>query len=75
MTYISKYDTKFVTFLNRKYKKYNVFFTYFDDYILWLYYEKLKCNEKKYYQELEDDIWEYSNWQTGKPKDDNYEKK
>lgn len=73
MGYISRYDLKFTTFLNRKYKKYKVFFTYFDDYILWLYYELCKSNEEEYYSKLEDDIWEYSNWQTGKPKDEDYE--
>ena len=46
MGYISRYDLKFTTFLNRKYKKYKVFFTYFDDYILWLYYELCKSNEE-----------------------------
>ena len=73
MGYISKYDYKFTTFLNRKYKDKKVFFTYFDDYILWLYYEDCKCNEDEYYSRLEDDIWEYSNSQTGKPKDEDYE--
>ena len=31
MGYISKYDTTFLTFVNRKYKKYNVCFEFWDD--------------------------------------------
>lgn len=68
MSYISKYDTKFVTFANRKYKDYNVCFEYFDDYILWLYYDYLNENEKDYYKQLEKDLWEYSDFQTGSPR-------
>ena len=64
MGYISKLDTKFITFINRKY---GTTFDYFDDYILWLY--KAKNNDKeKYYSQLERDIWEYSDFQTGSPR-------
>lgn len=69
MAYISKLDTKFVTFMNRKYSKYDVLFEYYDDYILWLFYEYCKCKEEVYYKQLEKDIWEYSDFQTGKERD------
>ena len=68
MSYISKYDTKFITFINRKYRNLGVFFNFFDDYILWLYYDVFKENEKKYYSKLEEDLMEYSNMQTGSPR-------
>lgn len=66
MSYISKYDTTFVNFINRKYNKN---FRYFDDYILWLYYKRLRCNKKLYYITIEKDIWDYSDWQTGSPRE------
>lgn len=69
MSYISKYDTKFITFINRRYKRYKVSFTYFDDYILWLFYKLCKCDEKYYYSKLEKDIWDFSDWQTGSPRE------
>lgn len=68
MSYISKYDTKFITFINRKYRDLGVFFNFFDDYILWLYYDVFKENEEKYYSKLEEDLMEYSNMQTGSPR-------
>ena len=34
MMYISKYDTKFITFMNKKYKEFGVKFEFYDDYIL-----------------------------------------
>ena len=68
MGYISRLDTKFITYVNRKYCKYNVKFSYFDDYILWLYYDLLNSNESNYYSQLEKDIMEYSNMQTGSPR-------
>ena len=61
MSYVSKYDTKFITFLNRKY---GTNFSYFDDYILWLY-DKKSHDKEKYYNQLESDMWEYSDFQTG----------
>ena len=64
MGYISKYDTKFITFVNRKY---DMSFDYFDDYGLWLYDKFL--NDEKYYCQLEKDLIEYSNFQTGLPQD------
>lgn len=66
MGYISKYDTTFINFVNKKYKK---CFRYFDDYILWLYYKKLQCNEVMYYRTLEKDLWAFSDWQTGTPRE------
>ena len=69
MSYISKYDTKFVTFINRRYKRYKVSFEFFDDYILWLYYTLCKSNSKLYYKKLENDLWAYSDWQTGTPRE------
>ena len=63
MGYISKLDTKFVTFVSRKYDR---VFNYFDDYVVWLY--NIKKNEEKYYAQLEMDLWEYSDSQTGSPR-------
>ena len=64
MGYISKLDTKFITFINRKY---GTDFKYFDDYILWLF--KAKNDDKdKYYAQLEKDLWDYSDYQTGTPR-------
>lgn len=67
--YISKYDTKFITFMNKKYKKFGVKFEFYDDYILWLFYDYFKGNEKEYYVQLEKDLGEYSDFQTGKERD------
>lgn len=69
MAYISKYDTKFLTFMNRKYKKFNVNFEFFDDYILWLYYDYFGGNDRFYYKQLEKDLWDYSDFQTGQERD------
>ena len=69
MGYISKYDRTFLSFMNKKYKKYGVNFEFFDDYILWLYYDLLNKNEIIYYKELEKDLWEYVDFQSGKEKD------
>ena len=68
MGYTSKHDTKFITFVNRKYSKHKVHFDYFDDYILWLFYSLCRCNERFYYSKLEKDLWEFSDWQTGSPR-------
>ena len=64
MEFISRYDFKFVTFMTRKYIDSNVHFRNFDDYVLWLYDHS--ANEKDYYSRLEDDLKEYSDWQTDK---------
>ena len=64
MGYISKLDTKFITFINRKY---GTDFKYFDNYVLWLYKAKNNDNDK-YYAQLEKDLWEYSDFQTGTPR-------
>lgn len=69
MSYISKLDTKFLTFVNRKYSNYNVFFEFWDDYILWLYYDLYNKNEELYYHQLEKDLWEYVEFQSGRERD------
>ena len=69
MGYISKYDTRFLTVMNRKYKKYKVNFEYYDDYILWLYYELCRKKKMKYYRTLEKDLWEYVEFQNGKERE------
>jgi len=69
MGYISKYNNKFVTFMSRKYKKYKVIFEFIDDYKLWLYEDYCVFNERAYYKQLEEDLEEYSNFQTGKERD------
>ena len=69
MSYISRFDTKFLTLMNRKYKEYNVNFEFFDDYILWLYYDYYKKDIEKYYKQLEKDLWEYVDFQSGKERD------
>ena len=66
MGYISKYDTTFINFVNKKYKK---CFRYWDDYVLWLYWKKLQCNREMYYITIEKELWEYSDWQTGSPRE------
>ena len=69
MSYISRFDTKFLTLMNRKYKKYNVNFEFFDDYVLWLYYDFYKKDIEQYYKQLEKDLWEYVDFQSGKERD------
>ena len=64
MGYISKLDTKFITFINRKY---GTHFRYFDAYSEWLYKAKNYSNVH-YYSQLEKDLWEYSDFQTGTPR-------
>lgn len=69
MGYVSKYDRTFISFINRKYQKNKVDFKTWDDYALWLYYKICKCNTDFYYRKLEKDVWEYSDWQTGSPRE------
>lgn len=66
MSYVSKYDTKFLTFMNRKYRNYHVKFEFWFDFILWLYYELNKMNDIKYYKNFKKDKWEYVEFQSGK---------
>ena len=66
MAFISRYDLRFLTLMNRKYNKE---FDYFDDYILWLYYEYFNEDKEKYYHQLEKDLWEYEDFQNGKERD------
>ena len=65
MGYISKLDTKYLTFMSRKYAEHNVQFEYFDDYILFLY-DLVNNNDDKYYEELEKDLQSYVEFQSGK---------
>ena len=64
MGYISRYDLTFLTFVSKKYgwKK----FRSFESYSLWLFEEKCKNNNEKYYEHLEEDIKEYADWQKGR---------
>lgn len=66
MGFISRYDLRFLTLMNRKYNKE---FDFFDDYILWLYYEYFNEDKDKYYHQLEKDLWEYVDFQSGKERD------
>lgn len=59
MEFISKYDISFIKFVNRKYGKK---FKAFDEYSLYLF--EMKGKEKDYYYQLEEDIKEYSDYQT-----------
>ena len=68
MGYISRYDRTFLSFMNKKYKRYKVNFEFFDDYILWLY-ELYDSNELNYYRELEKDLWDYVEFQSGKERE------
>ena len=61
MGYISKLDTKFITFMNRKY---GTSFRCFETYSEWLYKAK-NYDKNHYYSQLENDLWEYSDFQTG----------
>lgn len=69
MAYISKYDRTFLSYMNNKYQHYKVNFEYFDDYILWLYYDHYKKDETKYYKQLEKDLWKYVEFQSGRERD------
>lgn len=69
MGYISKYDRTFISFMNKKYKKYNVFFEFIDDYRLWLYEDYCVYDGGAYYKQMEKDLEEYSDFQTGKERD------
>lgn len=69
MSYISKYDRKFVSFMNRKYKEHKVNFEFIDDYRLWLYEDYCVYDSVLYYKQMEKDLQEYSDFQTGKERD------
>lgn len=69
MGYISKYNLTFISFMNRKYKKYNVRFEFIDDYRLWLYEDYCVYDNARYYKQMEKDLEEYSDFQTGKERD------
>lgn len=69
MGYISKYDRTFLSFISRKYNDYRVRFEFFDDYVLWLFYDYSKENEEFYYRQLEDDLKDYVKFQNGKERD------
>lgn len=59
MEFISKYDITFVTSVSRKYGKR---FKTFEEYSLFLY--ELQKNDTDYYYKLEEDIKEFSDYQT-----------
>ena len=59
MEFISKYDTTFITSVSRKYGKR---FKTFEEYSLFLY--ELQKSDKDYYYKLEEDIKEFSDYQT-----------
>ena len=65
MGYISKLDTKFLTYMNRKYHKFDIRFEYYDDYALFLY-DLCKQDYEEYYIALEEDLREYVEFQSGK---------
>lgn len=69
MGYISKYNRTFISFMNLKYKKYKVNFEFIDDYRLWLYESYCCYDPYLYYTQLEKDLEEYSDFQTGKERD------
>lgn len=69
MGFISKLDTKFVTFMNRKYHDHNVCFEFIDDYRLWLYEDYCVYDSTLYYKQMEKDLQEYSDFQTGRERD------
>ena len=69
MGYISRYDTKFLTFVNRKYKEFKVNFEFYDDYIVWLYYDLYHGDDDLYYHQIEKDLWEYVEFQSGRERD------
>lgn len=51
--------TQKITFLKYVNKKYKKIFNSFDDYTMWLFYDKHNKNTENYYYALEDDIAEY----------------
>lgn len=65
----------FINWVNRKYREELGLpptarkFLFWDDYAIWLYFEKFKKNDEKYYEALENDIKEYSDEQTGREED------
>lgn len=65
MSYISKINTNFLNYMNKKYREYDIKFEFWDDYALWLFYDYKKENSQKYYKQLEKDIWEYVEFQIG----------
>ena len=76
----SKKKITFIQYMNKKYAKELNYperthlFEHFDDYIMWLWYEKFNRNDEEYYSRLEDDMMEYSNMQTEYDRNANNEK-
>lgn len=66
MAWISKYDTTFIIFARKRYKKK---FRDYDAFANWLFFDKNKQAYEDYYIELEELLREYSNWQTKKVKE------
>lgn len=66
MGWVSKYDTTFIIYVDRKFNKR---FANYDNFSYWLYYEKNKENKDDFYVELEEIFKEYCDWQTKKVKE------
>lgn len=66
MAWVSKYDTTFIIYVDRKFNKR---FVNYDNFSYWLYYDRNKENKEDYYIELEQIFKEYSDWQTKKVKE------
>ena len=60
MAWTSRYDTTFVTYANRKYKKN---FSDFDSFSYWLFFTETKEDDEEYYIQLEQTLQEYCKWQ------------
>lgn len=66
----------FINFVNKKYAKElnrplrSHLFCYYDDYAMWLFFEKCKEDYEEYYYLAEKDWKEYSDMQTGAEKDE-----
>ena len=66
---MARQKDSFVSYVNRKYcrelgkKARTSLFREWDDYAMWLYYDKAKESEEKYYKFLETDLIEYSEMQ------------
>ena len=69
MAYVSKYDRTFISFMNKKYKNHSVCFEFIDDYRLWLYEDYCVYDSILYYKQMEKDLKEYRDFQTGKERD------
>lgn len=69
MGFISKYNRTFVSYMSKKYRQHKVSFEFIDDYFLWMYEDYCVYDNTRYYKQIEKDLIEYSNFQTGKERD------